>query len=402
MKTLKIIFGLTTVLILTTTAHAAEQTHCYPFTLTNSPAREANPPPRTETWCYEKSDEGLFVYNADADYVKPELAFLVDKGGVMTHASLAAGEISVHRVKTSDFNPFSIPMDEPKNLKSIAVEYAALAPSAEMVKAMFRQYKNAPVANLSVETVSANASANVLPWRGYWFPYSSMHMRSPLAAYDAFVAARTGVNPGALNWENTYHAYHGVNWEGHCNGWAAAAILRPEPTFQRGNFEIADLKGLYTELDYCVSTAFYGNRNYGSGDLRDIYPAPFHKAITYYLGTLHKPVAMDMFATSGVDNNVVSGYSMNMQKTGANSYTVTTTLTIHNYDKSFANVVGVAPSYTKVFRYVLTTDRNGNPVGGYWLSGNNPDFIWVPLSPGRCGSNNQRISASWVNTIENM
>jgi hypothetical protein len=403
MKTLKFLFTVSTFLIIHGAADAAEQTNCYSLTITESALREANPDPRQETWCYQTSEKGTFIYNADQEYVKPELAFLVDEKGVITHGSLAFDKITVHRVKAEDFNPLSVPFAEPRHLPVLQMD-ESLAASAAVVRDFFIAHRNDRVADFKVGEINAYASAASQPWRGYWFPYSSMRMRGPMGKYDRFVTARTGHNPGALSWENSVHGYRGVNWEGHCNGWAAASILRSEPASSRTaegvTFEVADLKGILTELDYCASAAFFGSRNNGSGDPSDVYPAVFHKALLYYIGSLHKPIVMDRMSSAPVDNNVISAYSMDMRKTGANTYSVTATLTMHAYDKSFSNATGPAPSYTKVYKYVLRTDANGNPVGGYWQSGN-PDFLWAPLSPSKCPNGNPRLESTWVDAIRN-
>jgi hypothetical protein len=107
---------------------------------------------------------------------------------------------------------------------------------------------------------------------------------------------------------------------------------------------------------------------------------------------------MDYHNDSAVDNNVVSGYSMTINQISALSYDVTAVLRMHKYDGFRSDVPGTAPLYTRTYHYTLRKDTNGNIVGGTWLS-TNPDFIWVPLSPGNCTGRNRGIDDNWINTI---
>jgi hypothetical protein len=243
--------------------------------------------------------------------------------------------------------------------------------------------------------------SNVKPWRGYWWPYKNQPLAgtssAPLSKYDRFVKARTGISPGAASWERSHHVYSGIWWEGHCNGWAASSVLRKQPhsvTDSRSgvSFTVSDIKGILAETDYCANVAFFGRRYNGRrGDnIKDILPGTFHRTLTYYIGSLKKPVAMDYHRDPAVDNHVVSGYTMDITKTGANTFRVTAVLTVHKYDGSRANTPGTAPRYTRTYKYNLTQNSDGS-LSGSWIS-TNPDFLWVPLSPADCGSNNARIS----------
>lgn len=380
---------------------------CYDFSVKEDIAHELNPQTRTEKWCYEQNSVlgETFIFNADQDLVNPELAMLIEKNGLLTHGSLLNGKLTLHKVHSDDFNPFSVPINEPTNTETAAVDPSKmqnLISSSLAVQNLFRDY----VGTVNTTSLTPLAAATSLPWRGYWWPRKGTPMVAPLVKYDNYVSRREA-NPGAAAWERARHGYTGVNWAGHCNGWAAASILRSEPQVAKTDptsgvtFSVSDQKGLLAELDYCVSVAFFGNRNYGSGNNGDIRPELFHKTVLYYIGSLKKPVIMDYRSDASVDNHVVSAYSMQIQQNGANSQIVTATMTFHGYDKAATNSVGVAPRYTRVYKYRLTTDASGRAIGGSWISGN-PDFIWVPLSPARCSSNNPRLSSQWVSSILGM
>ncbi|OFZ29500.1 MAG: hypothetical protein A2622_07165 [Bdellovibrionales bacterium RIFCSPHIGHO2_01_FULL_40_29] len=400
---------LTTLLLTGANINAAEQTSCYRFLIDSNVTDSVDHhQSRFEKWCYRRNmdNNDIYIYNVDNAKVNPELAMLVDKNGILTHGSLAGGRVTVHRVNAKDFNPYSIPLSEPSDEQRIALtanEFSDFAESANEVLDIFKMSDSAP-ASLDIYQLQPSATANRLPWRGYWWPRKNMPMLTPLRKYDSYVAARGGGNPGAAAYEQAHHGYHGVSWSGHCNGWAAAAIIRSEPRSTRHDpisgvtFSVGDQKGMLSELDYCVSTAFFGKRNNGGGNNGDIRPELFHKTVLYYIGNLKKPVVMDYRQDPSVDNHVVSGYSMNIQQNGANRFIVTATMSFHRYDKSNTSSVGIAPRYTRIYKYNLTTNSSGQPIGGSWIS-SNPDFVWVPLSPARCKSNNQRITSAWIQQI---
>jgi hypothetical protein len=170
---------------------------------------------------------------------------------------------------------------------------------------------------------------------------------SPLAKYDTFVRARGGMS-SAQKWEDRNHTAGGSKWEGHCNGWAASAILRKEPrrsvrdSLTGVSFTVSDLKGLMAEQDICVKYQIFGHRYRGiPGDnLRDITPVLFHQVLTYYVGRLRKALVIDHLQGVGLDNHIVSGYTMNMRTTGVNADEVTTTLKIHRYASGRAALAG--------------------------------------------------------------
>jgi hypothetical protein len=403
-------FSLLSLLLLPQGLLADEPARCYQFQFNQSPEAAADAQSRSETWCYRNIQGragSLFVYNGDHGEVRPELAFTVGSDGVITHGSLAGGKVTTHKVRSEAINPFPVPLTEPENLPAVEPEPSLLA-TADAVLATLDE-ADVAIEQLAITEGTFSASASSIPWRGYWWPYQgqplSNGVNSPLGKFDRFVQARTGSNPGARPWEHANHRFRGTWWEGHCNGWAAAAIMRPEPRVARRDasgitFSVSDQKGLLAENDYCANVAFFGNRNYGrpGDDPRDIRPHVFHRAITYHIGSLRKGVAYDYRPDPVVDTHVISGYNMTIRRAGGNAFHVTVRLTSHRYDGSITNVPGPAPAYTRIYSYTLQTDGRGNAVSGTWQS-ENPDFLWVPLSPMNCSRNNQRMQSNWVETV---
>lgn len=387
---------------------AADGTACYRFASSSPAARleEGAEDARSELWCYRDYNgplRGKFVFNADGDSVRPELAFWLDSEGIITHGSLSAGEVSVHRVRAAEYVPYPVPIEAPRSLRALAPPPELSVSAAETLDYLLREAP-ARVEELSPAAAPLAASANYLPWRGYWWPTRGLPLAGPMGRYDRFVVSRGGADPGSVAWEGSHHYYRGISWEGHCNGWAAASVLRSEPPFARRDpqsgiaFSVSDQKGLLSELDYCARAAFFGTRYDGSNDIRDIDPVPFHQTLIYYIGNLHKPIVMDYDRRIPVDNHVVTGYSMNIKQTGRRTYSVTTSIAIHGYDTSIVEEPGSAPAYTRVYRYTLRTDSDGNLRSGQWKS-QNPDFLWVPLGPGRCSYGNPGLTEEGVAAV---
>jgi hypothetical protein len=132
-------------------------------------------------------------------------------------------------------------------------------------------------------------------------------------ALSEYLRGNTYPNPFLLPaWEilNSYNP-GGESWWGHCNGWAAAAILTNEPReekkVQSGDEEISfstgDIKGLLTESHYSTLSIFYGERYNGEDDdISDLSPAHFHKLITFYLKEQGVPFVFDTTASEAVWN----------------------------------------------------------------------------------------------------
>lgn len=391
----------------------AESTSCYRFELQESVAMSAIPILSKQTWCYKSLAApagSTLIYYADQTDFKPELAAIVDVDGVVTHSSLIKGNLTNHRVYGADINPLPVPLSEPRHLTPLDDSEVRADEIKKVIETLQSVRAEIPDMRVQEGQVIASVPEQNLPWRGFWWSYKSNALagssNSPLAKYDRYVESRTGVSPRVASWERTYHKFKGIAWEGHCNGWAASAVLRAEPRTSRFHqpsgtvFTVGDQKGILAEEDYCAVVAFYGTRNYGkaSNNPRDIFPADFHKVLTYYIGQLGKVVAMDYMSSRSVDNNLISGYTMDIVQKSADSYTVTAKLNMHKYDSSYSQPPGVAPPYFRTYKYTLQVDAAGNAVGGSWISAN-PDFLWVPLSPLDCSGNNQRMSQQFTSEI---
>jgi hypothetical protein len=270
---------------------------------------------------------------------------------------------------------------------------------------------------------ASQAQARRTPWAGYWFPYASDGISAAAAKYE-----RAGGEAGAQDWERRHHGsgLAGLqDWWGHCNGWAAAAALEPEPRADANGFSVSEQKALLTEAAMEVKADFFGNRYDGGasapGAFDDVYPNQFFLVLANYLGR-GLPVLMDRYTGTQVWNQPIVGYRVDPVRPtddlGASGdaggvYRVNATMTVWwarddvpggHVSEPFAFADG--PSYEhRTFRMELWLDgpvefdgdgritRSGNVIlprqgnlvlGGAWRNGNldannsHPDYLWVP------------------------
>ncbi|MES2963172.1 MAG: hypothetical protein V4760_04720 [Bdellovibrionota bacterium] len=398
----------------------ASETACYGYRSQNAamtaPSNKMVPlDVQTRVWCYKKVSAprpATLIYNADQPELRPELAVLVESGSV-THASLLKGKTTINKL-AGRFNPLGVPLTPPGGAKVMPEKTdERFLKSVDKVLDYLMTGKSA---NYSLRMLEGDISATAitsqhLPWRGFWWSFAGGKLHagpeSPLAKYDRYVAARTGQPSLAQIWESVKHAPDGNPWSGHCNGWAASSIMRPEPTAPITDpvtgitFSIGDQKGILASQDNCMTAAFFGERYNGwrGETMDDIYPGDFHNVLLYYIGQLRKPIAMDRFRNASVDNHVASGFDMKIKREG-DHFDVTVVLNMHKYDAGPDKAPGPAPMYTKEFKYRLWLGGKGDVIKAQWLTENNPDFIWVPLAPlDGCEHENPYVQGQWINQL---
>lgn len=185
-----------------------------------------------------------------------------------------------------------------------------------------------------------------VPWSGSWWPFVSCklsmgyqgaadfsyvastqtftanakpdHDLAPLRKYDLYCLKKFGQDPGAARTELEgdaargfeHHVYgakkeqydrDGVSysWWGHCNGWAAAAVMEREPfaavTAEGIRFDAGDLKGLLTESYWGVRSQFTGRR-YNRPDPALRAQVDKGAELLAKLGTPEQPLVADYIA----------------------------------------------------------------------------------------------------------
>lgn len=114
-------------------------------------------------------------------------------------------------------------------------------------------------------------------------------------------------------------------WYGHCNAWAAAAVMEPEPrrdaTVDGVTLTPGDVKGLLTEAWMECSSSFYGSRNDWDKDeeakkevdFQDVTPAAFHIFFADQIGNRDKSFVIDQCTGAEVWNQPVKSYRFSVK-----------------------------------------------------------------------------------------
>ncbi len=141
-------------------------------------------------------------------------------------------------------------------------------------------------------------------------------------AEDALADLRPEID-SATEYEIWKHgaAQYGVqSWWGHCNAWAAAAVMEPEPrqstTVDGIEFTAGDVKALLTEAWMELQSSFYGSRNdyhedeesRDAIDYKDVTPAAFHIFFADQVGNHDKSFVIDRYTGDQVWNQPVKAY----------------------------------------------------------------------------------------------
>jgi hypothetical protein len=259
-----------------------------------------------------------------------------------------------------------------------------------------------------------------VPWSGYWWSRQTGNLitgwkgqsESPFKRYDRFVQALTGTNPKSYEWErdprNGHYDPQGPSWAGHCNGWAAAAILEPEPRAPRTvngiTFSVGDQKGLLSEMYMDCRTLFYGNRTNNPTILsNDIRPDLFHRLLIDNIKKRKRGIVADTSFTRSVWNYPIYGYETEWRTTWFWPSVLRVTTTVHFVDDNVRpDFVGVK-TFTKTYHYLLNVNRRGEVTGGVWdprSLWDHPDFVWVPTGDApAAGGENPRIQPQYVHMI---
>lgn len=238
-----------------------------------------------------------------------------------------------------------------------------------------------------------SGDAERYPWSGWWWPanYQVGGPRlfdngGPLAKYDRYVESLGRPDPNTLEWEQSELIFSSLQWAGHCNGWAAAALLEPEPTQPRevnGQvFSVADQKGLLTSYHFADAALWA----VGSFE-RDASPAEFHRLLLSWLGGQRRGLVLT-FRLQGEEVWSYPAFKFETvvgpDKLRPATWIVQTTVWLVDNDVP-ANFVGGRPWPSpegKSFEYTLTGDLSA-PDGGEWSPATNgrfgrPFMVWYP------------------------
>ncbi|MFN8636654.1 MAG: hypothetical protein U0893_22625 [Chloroflexota bacterium] len=244
--------------------------------------------------------------------------------------------------------------------------------------------------------LSFSAQAARTPWSGWWWPANDLvggprlfDFDGPLARYDQLVEALGQQDPNTMEWEKAEIRFSGLAWAGHCNGWAAAALLEPEPTRPRTvsgvTFSVSDQKGLLTSYHFADAAAWA----VGS-ETTDMTPTEFHREVLRWIGAQRKGVVFT-FRPSAQNDEVWSYPAYKLETTIGPDPTepdlwhVRTVVWLVDNDVP-SGFVGARPwpsADGKVMEYTLSGPDPYNPKGGAWSPRSSgpfgrPFMVWYP------------------------
>jgi len=210
------------------------------------------------------------------------------------------------------------------------------------------------------------------PWASWWYPISEKTLfegrNSSLSKYDRL----TGSSSSSFERDELY--YSGASaWEGHCDAWAIASLLHPEPTSELSvsgeSLSVADQKALLIKMydDADLSNYPKYGSAFGVGEAvetpEDIKPYDF---LLFSIGELlikKKPFIMDYDKGRAVWNVPVFSINLKAWKTSNSRYEIKVTLG-HSSPRVERNFVGTGKT-DRIYRIRL--DQNGSIIESGWV-----------------------------------
>ena len=222
-------------------------------------------------------------------------------------------------------------------------------------------------------------------WSGYWWPTAKGEILGPLGKYDTL----TGHKAGPWERTNSPPGRNVPSWYGLCHGWAASAVMEPEPkkAISIGNqvLSIGDQKGLLAVCHSDDVANFYGDRfgdGIGGEDPLDIAPDELWMVLRRYIKEQRVPIVLDLEPGPEVWNYPAFAYRIDYSPVRAGSPTHQGTISIWFADNAVPkNFVGLKRIFQ---RYRFQVEMQGDSVvmgTGKWIGEsvkNHPDFAWFP------------------------
>jgi len=273
--------------------------------------------------------------------------------------------------------------------RAIATDGTEFRRNIDFIRVRARRDLNSVRAGLSQQPTSGREPSK-MPWSGWWwptrrFPPPMAAAGGPLDKFDQYIAGLGLSPPGARSWDEINHYKPGCPWCGHCHGWAAAAILEPEPTrpIRVGmiDFTVGDLKGLLTEA-HCTDAydLIEGTRDIVTGTGDDQLKAiTFHRVLLDWVMN-GEPVIMDRTKKPEVRNHPVYRCQMTTRPDQGDPRKTHVTATLW-YVSAWVNpdYVGTR-GFQMAYQYWITGDFQ-NPSDGDWegsSQNDHPGLIWRP------------------------
>lgn len=284
---------------------------------------------------------------------------------------------------------------------------------------------------------SEDATLAQKPWSSWYFPINEDIMfkgkDSPLSKYDEFARRYDRRDSKAAAFEeSTWYLYdpNADGWQGHCDAWALASVVEPEPVgpveVKGVRFSTGDLKALALkayDLDAATQKSFFEDgilRFYGeragesprTEDPYDLYPDQFHRFVQAQIFERKRPFIMDRDPGFQVWNHPVFAAYFTYERTGdPHELKVYASVSIGSYVQEYDYVgtksVNLDYSYSLYGHY--RDDGSFEAVFGEWTKrdslsldsrNDHPDFVVsVPASLPERKSRNKEIDTKLVDVI---
>lgn len=220
-----------------------------------------------------------------------------------------------------------------------------------------------------------------------------------------------------------YSHYGAADWEGICHGWAPASMNHNEPypkTLKNPDgimvpFGSADIKALlsyYYAYPYQVANTYQLGRRCYNGRFRmnedckkDLNAGAFHIVLTNRIGLENKGLIADMNRYEQVWNHPLMKYQVKILSDSrgrrsssapgtARLVKVQTKVTYVDESPNFWEPLNGTSQHrllSENFRYLLELNAYGQIIGGEWISGRRPDFLWLKARPNVFLENYKRL-----------
>ncbi len=237
-----------------------------------------------------------------------------------------------------------------------------------------------PVTRTVEITNRVSGTAAKIPWSGWWWPRRETYAQKlynnpgPLTKYDKI----NGTSAWAWEYEHHRTTDPAQDWWGHCQAWAAAAIMEPQPqgrTIDGVEFSQDDVEALYAEAWSRHRGQQWGSRYKDQGlnseEYTDVYPAEFDEQVRYWIGEQRTALLMDFTTSRAVWNYPVYAFERTSTFEGNAEYV---TMRIRRAEPVYGATGTVSKVHT--FYYTLRPGTDGvwyNPSGS--SVNTHPDYI---------------------------
>lgn len=238
---------------------------------------------------------------------------------------------------------------------------------------------------------------------------------SPAEKYDIFVG---NYDYDLVKYERQRTSPDDEGWFGLCHGWAPASLnfIEPAPiNLINGDgiaipFGSSDIKALLTFVEQFSETEGLAQSLGGRCDIdiskyperatnpecRDVNPGSLHIVLANQIGLLKQGFVADVYRDIQVWNQPIFGFTSRIVATSTDVYASAApgTASIATVETTIRYILEKGPDWERLpvaeypdqvkerfLKYTLELDADGKIIGGEWVEGERPDFLWKQEKP---------------------